>query len=37
MWDYVLVARRNATISRDFDHLKSDLIDALARLHQKAN
>ncbi|MFN3292544.1 MAG: ribonuclease P protein component [Gemmobacter sp.] len=33
-WDYVLVARPDATVSRGFDELRADLRSALARLHQ---
>jgi ribonuclease P protein component len=33
-WDYVLVARPAATVSRDFALLKDDLARALARIHR---
>jgi ribonuclease P protein component len=33
-WDYVIVAKPNATIERDFTALKSDLTTALAVLHR---
>lgn len=32
-WDYVLVARPEATVARAFDDLRADLRGALARLH----
>ncbi len=32
-WDYVLVGRPNATVARDFAALKSDLTEAVARIH----
>nr|WP_246184835.1 ribonuclease P protein component [Paracoccus aestuariivivens] len=32
-WDYVLVGRPGATIERDFAELKSDLLQALSRIH----
>jgi ribonuclease P protein component len=32
-WDYVLIGRRDATASRPFDALQSDLIYALKKLH----
>lgn len=32
-WDYVLVGRPEATVSRDFAALRSDLAAALARVH----
>ncbi|MFB9222727.1 ribonuclease P protein component [Paracoccus cavernae] len=32
-WDYVLVGRPNATVSRDFTALKQDLAEAIARVH----
>ncbi|MEO1459867.1 MAG: ribonuclease P protein component, partial [Pseudomonadota bacterium] len=32
-WDYVLVGRPGATVSRDFAALVEDLRDALARIH----
>lgn len=34
-WDYVLVARPGATVTRSFDDLRSDLTGALARLHPR--
>jgi ribonuclease P protein component len=34
-WDYVLVARPQATVSRPFDDLKRDLQAALAAVHAK--
>lgn len=33
-WDYVIVAKPNATIDRDFAALKSDLTVALAAIHR---
>jgi ribonuclease P protein component len=33
-WDYVLVARPDATVSRDFAALRDDLRAALASVHQ---
>lgn len=33
-WDYVLVARPEATVTRDFAHLRDDLRMALASVHQ---
>jgi ribonuclease P protein component len=33
-WDYVLVARPQATVCRDFALLKDDLARALARVHR---
>lgn len=33
-WDYVLVARPEATVTRDFAHLRDDLRSALASVHQ---
>ncbi len=33
-WDYVLVARPEATVSRDFAALTADLARALAKLHR---
>lgn len=32
-WDYVIVARPNATIVRDFLDMRRDLVSALHRLH----
>lgn len=32
-WDYVLVGRPNATVSREFAALKQDLVEAIARVH----
>ena len=32
-WDYVLVGRPNATVTRDFAALKQDLTEAIARVH----
>ncbi len=32
-WDYVLVGKPEATVSRAFDDLRQDLIRALARIH----
>ena len=32
-WDYVLVGRPNATVSRDFADLKRDLTEAMTRIH----
>lgn len=32
-WDYVLVARPEATISRDFEAMKADLIRTLGQIH----
>ncbi|WP_084621174.1 ribonuclease P protein component [Paracoccus aminophilus] len=32
-WDYVLVGRPNATVSRDFADLRRDLHEALTRIH----
>lgn len=32
-WDYVLVGRPGATVSRDFAELRSDLAAALAKVH----
>jgi ribonuclease P protein component len=32
-WDYVLVARPDATVSRGFADLQADLLQALARVH----
>ena len=32
-WDYVLVGRPEATIARDFAHLRADLAHALTRVH----
>ncbi|WP_323717660.1 ribonuclease P protein component [Paracoccus aminovorans] len=34
-WDYVLVGRPGATVSRDFAELRADLAAALARVHGK--
>ena len=34
-WDYVLVARPGATVSRDFAAMRADLVRALAQLHPK--
>ena len=34
-WDYVIVARPDATIARDFGGLQSDLAHALRKLHGK--
>ena len=34
-WDYVLVGKVGATAARPFTELQSDLITALARVHQK--
>lgn len=34
-WDYVLVARPEATVTRDFALLLSDLRDALASVHRE--
>lgn len=33
-WDYVLVARPNATVSRPYDDLRSDLLEALRAVHR---
>ncbi|MBK4214939.1 ribonuclease P protein component [Paracoccus caeni] len=33
-WDYVLVGRPGATISRDFADLQQDLTTALSRIHK---
>lgn len=35
-WDYVLVARPDGTISRDFAEMKADLLRALERIHATA-
>lgn len=35
-WDYVLVARPDATVSRAYADLRADLIQALARIHRPA-
>ncbi len=35
-WDYVLVARPGATVTRGFADLRADLAGALARLHPGA-
>ena len=35
-WDYVLVARPDATISRGWPELCADLMQALARIHRPA-
>lgn len=35
-WDYVMVARPGATVTRDFADLRADLAGALARLHPRA-
>ena len=35
-WDYVLIGRRGATESRDFQALRADLEAALARVHRGA-
>jgi ribonuclease P protein component len=35
-WDYVLVGRPGATVSRDFASMIADLERALARLHGQA-
>lgn len=32
-WDYVLIGRAGVTAERPFDHLKTDLAQALRRLH----
>ncbi|MEZ5777804.1 MAG: ribonuclease P protein component [Paracoccaceae bacterium] len=32
-WDYVLVGRPEATVSRDFAEMKADLVRALGRIH----
>lgn len=32
-WDYALIGRSDATAGRDFEVLKNDLVEALARLH----
>ena len=32
-WDYVLIGRAQATAARPFDQLKTDLAQALAKLH----
>ncbi len=32
-WDYVLVARPGVTVSRNFDELRGDLRQAIARIH----
>ena len=32
-WDYVLVGRPEATVSRDFAALRADLVRALGRVH----
>ena len=32
-WDYVLVARPEATVNRDFAALRADLMQAIARVH----
>jgi len=34
-WDYVLVARPDATVTRDFADLKRDLVTALASVHRE--
>ncbi|MCV2447933.1 ribonuclease P protein component [Paracoccus sp. DMF] len=34
-WDYVLVGRPGATVSRDFAELRADLASALVRVHGK--
>lgn len=34
-WDYVLVGRPGATVSRDFDDLKRDLDQALRQIHRE--
>lgn len=34
-WDYVLVGRPGATVSRDFAEMRGDLAAALARVHGK--
>lgn len=33
-WDYVLIGRADATISRDFAQLREELREALDRLHE---
>ncbi len=33
-WDYVLIGKPEATVSRDFDDMRRDLISALAKLHR---
>lgn len=33
-WDYVLIGRAEATATRDFDLLKSDLSDALRKIYR---
>lgn len=32
-WDYVLIGRKNATATRDFQDLLSDLAKAMAKVH----
>lgn len=32
-WDYVLVGRPEATVARDFEAMKADLLRALERIH----
>jgi ribonuclease P protein component len=32
-WDYVLIGRKTLTATRDFAHLRADLVAALARIH----
>ena len=32
-WDYVLIGRPDATVTRDFGDLRGDLVSALARVH----
>lgn len=36
-WDYVLVGKADATVSRDFAALRDDLAGALARVHRAAD
>ncbi|MDJ0638908.1 MAG: ribonuclease P protein component [Paracoccaceae bacterium] len=33
-FDYVLIGRRDATAGRDFGDLQTDLVDALAKVHE---
>ena len=35
-WDYVLVGRPGATVTRDFAALRADLVRALGRVHDPA-
>lgn len=35
-WDYVLIGRHEATVSRDFSDLQKDLVYALQKIHGSA-